>query len=61
MIRTNYDKADQQGLTPYDILQLAIEEEYKIFTNNKVVTMYRRGKLTLFITPRPRKRRKMGG
>ena len=43
VIRNNYDGADKTGLTSYDILQLALAEEYRIFTTNKVVTMYRRG------------------
>ena len=50
MIRQNYDayskvaKEDHlKSITAYEVQKLAIAEEYKIFTNNKVVTMYRRG------------------
>ena len=35
--------AEENELSSYDIQQIAIEEEYNIFTSNKVVTMYRRG------------------
>ena len=30
-------------MSSFDIQKIAIEEEYKIFSTNKVVTMYRRG------------------
>ena len=50
MIRQNYDayskvakEDDLKSITAYEVQKLAIAEEYKIFTNNKVVTMYRRG------------------
>ena len=50
VIRQNYDayskvaKEDHlKSITAYEVQKLAIAEEYKIFTNNKVVTMYRRG------------------
>lgn len=50
VIRNNYDqymKTAQGGanldLTSLDIQKIAIEEEYKIFSNNKVITTYRRG------------------
>merc|ERR1712008_273290 len=46
VIRKNYDKtshAEENELSSYDIQQIAIGEEYNIFTSNKVVTMYRRG------------------
>lgn len=48
VIRNNYDvynKSEDDGtkLTSLDIQKIAIEEEYNIFTKNKVVTMYRRG------------------
>ena len=50
VIRSNYDEfsaraksGDVKPITAFEIQKLAIEEEYKIFTNNKVVTMYRRG------------------
>lgn len=35
--------AQENELSSYDIQQIAIGEEYNIFTSNKVVTMYRRG------------------
>ena len=35
--------AEENELSSYDIQQIAIGEEYNIFTSNKVVTMYRRG------------------
>ncbi|QQP42351.1 Uncharacterized protein FKW44_016978 [Caligus rogercresseyi] len=40
-IRLNYDTALKYGAI--NILQIAVDEEYKIFSANKVVTMYRRG------------------
>ena len=50
MIRSNYDEFSARAksgeckpITAFEVQKLAIEEEYKIFTNNKVVTMYRRG------------------
>merc|ERR1712113_1188676 len=50
VIRQNYDayskvaKEDHlKPITAYEVQKLAVGEEYKIFTNNKVVTMYRRG------------------
>ena len=50
VIRQNYDayskvakEADLKPITAYEVQKLAVGEEYKIFTNNKVVTMYRRG------------------
>ena len=36
-------KAEENELSSFDIQKIAIEEEYKIFSGNKVVTMYRRG------------------
>uniref|UniRef100_A0A0K2SV55 ATP-dependent DNA helicase Q5 n=2 Tax=Lepeophtheirus salmonis TaxID=72036 RepID=A0A0K2SV55_LEPSM len=50
-IRLNYDtaikygalKEEEKKLSNQDILQIAVNEEYQIFTSNKVVTMYRRG------------------
>ena len=36
-------KAEENELSSFDIQKIAIEEEYKIFSSNKVVTMYRRG------------------
>ena len=35
--------AQENELSSFDIQQIAIGEEYNIFTSNKVVTMYRRG------------------
>ena len=50
VIRSNYDEFSARAksgeckpITAFEVQKLAIEEEYKIFTNNKVVTMYRRG------------------
>lgn len=43
VIRANYDLDPTENLTSFDIQRIAVEEEYKIFTANKVVTMYRRG------------------
>ena len=49
-LRSNYDQfskvassGDLKLLSSHDILQCAIEEEYKIFSKNKVITTYRRG------------------
>lgn len=51
----NYRDVKKYGETDrdfqnFDILQGAIEAEYKIFTNNKVVTMYKRGVVKLIQT-----------
>ena len=47
VIRQNYDRTgaaeEYPGLTNFQVQKLAIEAEYKIFRENKVVTMYRRG------------------
>ena len=47
VIRQNYDRtAGAEGLpelSSFEVQKLAIEAEYKIFRENKVVTMYRRG------------------
>ena len=41
-INTAADEKDKVSFNTQDILQCSIAEEYKIFTSNKVITMYRR-------------------
>ena len=48
VLRTNYDEcnklsSNEKELSMMDIRQCAIDQEYKIFSDTKVMTMYRRG------------------
>ena len=41
---TEAESADHSALSEADVLAAAVEEEYKIFSANKVITTYRYGK-----------------